>query len=110
MQLKNIRFSLKFAEGDNKFIQVRSIDDLAAKLNLDDLYEYYKSGQLQRWLAVQGENKKAEAVAQIDRKETVDAQLHALFLALDFQLSPAEQKAMIDSYNFPEQIKKTDFC
>ena len=110
MQLKNIRFSLKFAQGGNNYVQVRSIDDLPGKMNLDDLYEYYESGQLQRWLMVQGEQKKAEAVSKINREANVDAQIRALFSALDFQISEEEQKAMIDSYFFPEQIKADRLC
>lgn len=106
MQLKNIRFSLKFAKGGNNYSLVRSINELPENLNIDDLFEYYTSGQLYRWLIVQGESEKAEAVQKINREATVEAQIYALFAALDFELAPDEKKSMIDSYFFPEQIKK----
>lgn len=105
MQLKSIRFNLKFNQGNGEFALVHSLADLVNKLNIDDLYDYYKSGQLARWLEIHEESEKAIAVKKINREVSVYEQIKALFMALDFQLEPDELKKLIDAYYYPEEIK-----
>lgn len=50
MKITSIRFNLKFFNADGGGDVVRSLDDLAAKFNLCDLWEYFRSGDLARWL------------------------------------------------------------
>jgi len=111
MQLKNIRFNLKFStgkneEGEEQFVVIRSIKDLADNLNIDDLYLYFTSGQLTRWLTVINEQKKAEAISKIDKKATIDEQLKAILSALDFTLNKDELAALVESYSYSKLIQE----
>lgn len=50
MKVTSIRFNLKFFNADGGEETVRSLDDLAVKFNLCDLWEYFRTGDLARWL------------------------------------------------------------
>lgn len=62
MKVPNIRFNLKFYTADGNEIAIRTLADLAENLNLSDLWDYFASGDLERWLRSIGEQKKAEEV------------------------------------------------
>ena len=112
MKLKNIRFNLKFsngkdASGNENFTSIRSFADLLAfakRLNIDDLYEYFKSGQLERWLKVIGEDDKSKAIEKINEKTPIAEQLKKLFTALDLKLEPGEIELFTESYVYSETI------
>ncbi|NMA43142.1 MAG: hypothetical protein GX946_07155 [Oligosphaeraceae bacterium] len=110
MQLKNIRFNLKFstgknADGEEQFVVIRSIKDLEDNLNVDELYLYFMSGQLARWLTVIDEGKKAEAISKIDKKANINEQLKAIFSALDFKLDKDELAVLVESYSYSKLIQ-----
>ena len=50
MKVTSIRFNLKFFNADGGEEVVRTLDDLKAKFNLCDLWDYFKSGDLVKWL------------------------------------------------------------
>ena len=50
MKVTSIRFNLKFFNADGSEEVVRTLPDLRAKFNLCDLWDYFKSGDLVKWL------------------------------------------------------------
>ena len=50
MKVTNIRFNLKFFNADGGEEVVRTLADLRSKFNLCDLWDYFNSGALVRWL------------------------------------------------------------
>lgn len=65
MKVPNIKFNLKFYDAKGGEIVVRTMDDLRAKANLSDLYDYYKDGMLSRWLLSIGEGAIAAVVDKL---------------------------------------------
>ena len=113
MKLKDIRFNLRFSRGKNKdgdeqFDIIRSLQDLKDNLNIDDLYLYFTSGQLARWLSCIGEVSKAEAVSKIG-KTTVKEELERLFAALDFKMADDEMAVLVESYNFSRLLQERKY-
>lgn len=117
--MKKIRFNLKFFKDDGNFDSVRSLAELEDKFNLDDLYEYFVSGQLVLWLKCHGEDAVAEKVSAVIDEKDVQNQISKLFDALGFDLDSHEKESAIASYLFPleflkrrarlrESIKKVD--
>jgi hypothetical protein len=117
--MKKIRFNLKFFKGDGNFDSVRSLAELQDKFNLDDLYEYFVSGQLVLWLQCHGEDAVAEKVSAVAGEKNVHNQIAKLFDALGFDFDSNEKESAIASYLFPleflkrraklgESIKKVD--
>ena len=117
--MKNIRFNLKFFNGNGSFDSVRSLSELHDKFNLDDLYEYFLSGQLELWLKCHGEELIAQQVAAIASEKDIHKQIDALFDALGFDLDANEKRSAIASFLYPmeflrkraaigESIKKVD--
>lgn len=110
MKLKDIRFNLRFSkgkgrDGEEQFDIIRSLQDLKEHLNLDDLYLYFVSGQLARWLTCIGEQARGEAIAEIDRKSPIKKQLNGLFDALGIELSKKELESMVESYAYFKQLE-----
>lgn len=110
MKLKDIRFNLRFSKGKDKngeeqFDIIRSLQDLKDNLNLDDLYLYFISGQLSRWLICIGEPDRGEAIAKIDKTSPVKAQLNGIFEALGIDLSKNDLTSMIESYTYFKQLE-----
>ena len=62
MKVTSIRFNLKFFNADGGEEVVRTLDDLRAKFNLCDLWDYFKSGDLVKWLKSINEPDLAERV------------------------------------------------
>ena len=62
MKVPNIRFNLKFYSADGNEVAIRTLADLAENLNLSDLWDYFASDDLERWLRSVGEQEKAEEV------------------------------------------------
>lgn len=110
MKLKDIRFNLRFSKGKGKdgeeqFDIIRSLQDLKEHLNLDDLYLYFVSGQLARWLTCIGEQTRGDAIAKIDRKSPVKKQLNGLFDALGVELSKKDLESMGESYTYFKELQ-----
>lgn len=110
MKLKDIRFNLRFSKGKDKdgeeqFDIIRSLQDLKEHLNIDDLYLYFASGQLARWLTCIGEPERGEAIGKIDRKASVKSQLDGIFGALGIELSRNDQAALVESYTYFRQLE-----
>lgn len=117
--MKNIRFNLKFFNGNGNFDSVRSLTELHDKFNLDDLYEYFLSGQLELWLKCHGEELIAQRVAAIASEKDIHKQIVALFDALGFDFDANEKRSAIASFLYPmeflrkraalsESVKKVD--
>lgn len=104
--MKNIRFNLKFFNGQGGFDSVRSLAELQDKFNLDDLYEYFLSGQLELWLRCHGEDVVADRVAVLAKEADVHVQISKLFDALCFDFDQNEKEAAIASYLFPLEFLK----
>ncbi|MBR6056739.1 MAG: hypothetical protein IKP58_01075 [Victivallales bacterium] len=110
MKLKDIRFNLRFSRGKDKdgeeeFDIIRSLKDLEEHLNIDDLYLYFDSGQLVRWLTCIGESSKSEAISKIDKTSSVKDQLNKIFDALGFGLSKNDLATMIESYTYFKMLE-----
>ena len=105
-KMKNIRFNLKFFNGNGTFDSVRSLSELQDKFNLDDLYEYFLSGQLELWLKCHDEEAVARKVALLANEKDVHIQIAGLFDALGFDFDKAEKESAIASYLFPLEFLK----
>ena len=110
MKLKDIRFNLRFSKGKSKngeeqFDIIRSFQELKDNLNIDDLYLYFVSGQLARWLDCIGEQDKAKLVEKVDRKAPVKSQLEGIFGALDIDLSEKDLTSMVEYYTYFKQLE-----
>lgn len=111
MKLKDIRFNLRFSRGKDKdgqeqFDIIRSLQDLKDNLNIDDLYLYFTSGQLARWLTCIGEPDKGEAIVKIDRESPIKDQLKRIFDTLCIELSPNDLDSMIESYTYFKELEQ----
>lgn len=82
--LKPIRFNMQFDNGGKAPDQIRSLDDLKNKMNINDLYEYYSMGTLERWLEVHGETDKAALIRKLDKLDPVHV-LNRIFEILGFR-------------------------
>ena len=112
MKLKDIRFNLRFSKGKGKdgeeqFDIIRSLPELKEHLNIDDLYLYFVSGQLARWLACIGEPVRGEAIAKIDRKSPLKVQLNGILGALGIELSKDDLASMLESYTYFKELEGT---
>ena len=110
MKLKDIRFNLRFSKGkdnngEEQFDIIHSLQDLKEHLNIDDLYLYFVSGQLSRWLTCIGEPGRGETIEKIDRKASVKVQLNGIFKALGFELLKGDLEAMVESYTYFKQLE-----
>ena len=61
MKVTTVRFNLKFFNANGEEV-VRTLDDLRDKFNLSDLDEYFKAGDLSRWLRGLGESAMADSL------------------------------------------------
>lgn len=68
MKVPNIRFNLKFYASDGSDIVIRTLADLEANLNLSDLWDYFKAGDLARWLRSIDETVKADSLVELNQK------------------------------------------
>lgn len=102
MKIKHIRFNLRFFNDVEE--SVRSLGELQEKFNVDDLYEYFLSGQLERWLRCHEEEKVADAVCAISKDIPTEEQLDKLFDALGFDFDENERKSAIASFVFPRRL------
>ena len=111
-KFKTIRFNLRFHD-KNETIPIRSLEDMKDHMCIDDLYEFFMSGHLERWLKVHypNETEKAEALASIDKKGETRKILTGLFKKLfenDESFSMEEVNNAIDSFLCPEEIRKRE--
>ena len=104
--MKGIRFNLRFFNGNGSFDSVRSLSELQDKFNLDDLYEYFVSGQLELWLKCHSEDAVAEEVSALASEKDVHRQIAGLFDALGFDFDYNEKESVIWSYLFPQEFLK----
>ena len=114
MKLKDIRFNLRFSKGKDKdgeeqFDIIRSLQELKDNLNIDELYLYFVSGQLARWLTCIGEPARGEAIEKIDRKAPVKSQLEGIFKALGIELSKNDLASMVESYTYFKELEDGSF-
>lgn len=109
MKLKTIRFNLKFFNGPDAVgcDSASSLAELRECFNLNDLYEYFKSGQLIRWLECHDEKEVAQAVAAIGKPDegTIARQMNQLFDALGLGYSKSEREDAIAAFLFPREIQ-----
>ena len=104
MKLKTIRFNLRFHMGPDEAVSVRTLEELASSFNLDELMDYYRSGQLERWLSCHDETEKAVAVGKIDRDSPEKEQIVKLFKALELEVDKGVLLAAIASYLYPGEM------
>lgn len=110
MKLKDIRFNLRFSkgkdrDGEEQFDIIRSLQDLKDNLNIDDLYHYFTSGQLARWLTCIGEQEKGEAIGKIDKTAPVKSQLREVFDALGIDLPRNEFTYLAISFTYVKVLE-----
>ena len=103
---KPIRFNLQFRNND-KLVPIRSLKDLTENMNVNDLYEYFSSGQLERWLTVHDEGEKASEIQKIRMEKGNDEEkLTSLFGILDLGFAENDIKHAIASYIYPQKMLK----
>lgn len=108
MTSKTIRFNLMFHNGD-KTVQVRSLKDLENNMNINDLYDYFCSGQLERWLAVHGQEEKAGKVSELRAKlqdQSAEDTLFDLIKGLGLDFEDEEINNAIASFTYPQKVMK----
>ena len=103
--LKVIRFNLQFHVW-NEIVPARTLSDLNNCMNVDDLYEYFQSGQLERWLKVLGETEKASKVAELKKDDDITTVLSQLFEILDLDFSKEDVSEAIASFVYPREMQK----
>lgn len=94
---------------------IRTIEDLQAQFNIDDVYELYKKGILQKWLRLKNEEKLAadlDAIASTDLKEVISTILRlfeydeeSIDLCAYGYLYQQEYKEAVKAFN----VKATDY-
>ena len=103
MRVTTIRFNLKFFNADGGEDVVRTLDDLRDKFNLSDLDEYFKAGDLSRWLRGLGESTMADQVDSLknvlDKRQALERLCNALGM-------PIQKEAIADYCNMLERQKK----
>lgn len=86
MKVSSIRFNLKFFNANGGEDVVRTLDDLAAKFNLCDLWEYFRTGDLAQWLKSINELQLAETIKSLtgitDKQTALNKLCEALGLAV----------------------------
>ena len=88
MKVPNIRFNLKFYAADGNEIAIRTLANLAENLNLSDLWDYFASDDLERWLRSIGEQEKAQEVHALGgSRRTVLEGLRELCRVLGLEVS-----------------------
>ena len=90
MKVTSIRFNLKFFNADGSEEVVRTLADLRAKFNLSDLWDYFKSGDLARWLRSINEPQVADNVDSLNTAPNRREMLGALCEVLDLPIDKAE--------------------
>ena len=103
--LKAIRFNLQFHVG-NEIVPARTLADLNNCMNVDDLFEYFQSGQLERWLKVNGETEKAINIADFKKDEDVATVLSSVFEILKLDFTKDEIAEAIASFVYPREMQK----
>lgn len=103
MRVTTIRFNLKFFNANGEEEVVRTLDDLRDKFNLSDMYEYFKAGDLSRWLRGLGESSMADQVDSLknvsDRRQSLERLCNALGL-------PIPKETIADYCNMLDRQKK----
>lgn len=112
-KLKNIRFNLRFFNGEDSFEAVHSVEELEDKLRtnqiaFDDLMAVFLCGQLARWLECHGDKdlQLLEKLKKINLKAPNKEIVKDLFAALGFCFEDKEIDRMIISYEFPQRLKE----
>ena len=103
MKISTIRFNLKFFNTNGEEEVVRTLDDLRDKFNLSDLDEYFKAGDLSRWLRGLNESKMADQVDSLNSVSNRRQALERLCNALEIALP---QEAIADYCNMLDRQKK----
>ena len=93
MKVSTVHFNLKFFNADGGEEVVRSLDDLATKFNLSDLYDYFKAGDLSRWLMSINMSELSDAVEKAKSNVDLRKQIYGLcdVLALPVDKTGIEQ-------------------
>lgn len=112
-RLKNIRFNLRFFNGEDTFEAIHSVKELEEKLRgneiaFDDLMSVFLCGQLDRWLECHGEKDREllDKLRAIKREAPNKEVVKSLFEALGFDFEEKELDRMIISYEFPQRLKE----
>ena len=112
-KLKNIRFNLRFFNGEDSYEAVHSVEELEDKLRtnqiaFDDLMAVFLCGQLARWLECHGgkDLPLLEKLKKINLKAPNKEIVRDLFAALGFCFEDKEIDRMIISYEFPQRLKE----
>ncbi len=103
---KRIRFNLKFFnvkddEEDVLFVPVRTLSELRDHYNLDDLYRYFESGVLQRWLSCRELDEEARLIGEIDKGAKKSAQIKEVLSVLGIK----DAEKIIDAFIFSDTLK-----
>lgn len=81
---KTIKFNLICDE-----YPVRTIEDLQEHFSLEDVWEYYETERLQRWLEVHGYEKELKEVEQITSEDSIEILADLMHI---FNIEPNEDK------------------
>lgn len=83
--MKTIKFNLNI---NNQMI--RTVDELITHFNIDEIYELYKSGILQKWLRINHEHDLADELDDIENNENLKETISKILLIFGFDFSETE--------------------
>ena len=106
MKVTSIRFNLKFFNADGGEEVVRSLDDLGSKFNLSDLYDYFKAGDLARWLTSINRQELAEAVVTVSGKTSSHDQVCGLRDVLNLPIDNTEVDQFVSLLERQNQLRE----
>ncbi len=106
MRVTTIRFNLKFFNANGREEIVQTLDDLRSKYNPSELYEYFKTGELSRWLRSINESKIAD---KIDLLSTIPGRrqsVHKLCSTLELAIRNEELVKSCNNLNCPARTNE----
>lgn len=106
MKISTIRFNLKFFNADGGEEVVRTLDDLRSKFNLSDLYDYFKAGDLARWLTSINRQELAEAVVTVSGKTSSHDQVCGLRDVLNIPIDNTEVDQFVSLLERQNQFRE----
>lgn len=104
MKVPNIKFNLKFYTVEGREIVIRTFDDLVANLNLSELWDYYKSGILARWLRSIGKVDIANDIVKMPSYGSLSQQVEAFLGVLGIDVGSGAQREFVDLLAFQKKM------
>ena len=106
MKVTSIRFNLKFFNAGGGEVVVRTLDDLRSKFNLSDLYDYFKAGDLARWLSSINRSELSDAVEKANGNGNLRNQIYGLCDVLALPVDKIELEKFVSFLERQDQLRE----